>query len=1097
MKHPFKILALSLAGLLVPLASSAEPAMANIVVFDASGSMWNKMENSTRIEIARQVMSQFMDGYDATQPLGVIAYGHRKRGDCEDIEVIVETGLVTPGAVAQKIRSLLPKGMTPLAESLRRAAAMIPPTAESANILLITDGLETCGGDPCAVAEELIATGIKIRAHVVGFGLTKAEAASLSCIAQLTGGLMFNPSNGQELLDALQQSVSKPAAEPPPPPQPPEEKLFDISLQLKDTGTGLPSGLMDWKAKDAEGNVRDLGLEKGAGLKPKLPAGTWTIIVEGAEGRAEGNITVPNANSQYIDFTAPPMAVEFTSAGPLTAGVEAYLSFAVKTPPPGNARAQYKVGIFPLDDPLTRIVASGQNRYVFAGKKIQPGEYHASLHMPKEPGRYKLAFIRHGEPKTTILAQQEVELVAQPELKLEVPERVVAGTVFEPRITSGRGEYDRLRLFAGEQPSKNGRQLHDVWYSTHLQKNQGLMDAPAQPGKYTLFLTARTADKNVSPETSVIVNVVSAEEFDAASPAAAPAATPSSSSGVSAPAPAPQMPASAAAPAAASTAPAAASTAPAAGKIPVSLMLDGDAEAPLTGSVMWSVKPVHLSPEGKWTFARSMEGSESKMLKQQELVWELAPGFWEVQAFVNGNLHRVVIEVDAQAQEHAFVIPLEKAPKPPTAQPTQWLISAKGGEAALTTPTAPADPKAPLDVRVTLPGIPADAGIQWTYVPMGPDGARNVRDGRPGGGTSGSGGDRTFSLLPGKWELFAKTRDRQFLLVADVQPGVVGQHFTLKPLFNSMDITLEPPQQTPFLKDGFFPITFKIPEGFQGKIALHSDDRSAPALFETDAAELAGAQDQVLPMPARPGFYEIRVLDETGSMIKGAEVEITPSDAASPSASANPAAPASTTAAEPQLRQFGPSHFGTGTIRVDMQGKTHEFATTTKVLAANLGAQVGSRTDNAEAAAFAKSMEGKSIHSAVLRLIAGNLYVTLDGYGNIGPNGPEMMGEKRTSFQVSFALDPKTLQIKDGSRTLSYNAPGTAVTDNAQTEECQITLDTVTPLPGGSLALKGSFSGILTQDMKGKLLATPVPVTGTFDVQRASGNDAISKLLGR
>jgi hypothetical protein len=1078
MKHPFKTLALSLAGILIPLASPAESATANIVVFDASGSMWNKMENSTRIEIARQVMSQFMDGYDVTQPLGVIAYGHRKRGDCEDIEVIVETGLVTPAAVTQKIRALLPKGMTPLSESLRRAAAMIPPTAESANILLITDGLETCGGDPCAVAEELIATGIKIRAHVVGFGLTKAEAASLSCIAQLTGGLMFNPSNGQELLDALQQSVSQPTAEPQPP-QPTEEKLFETTLNLKDTGTGLPAGLMDWKARDAQGNIRDLGLEKGAGLKPQLPAGTWTIIAEGAEGRAEGSITVPNNSPQYLDFTAPAMAVEFTSPGPLTAGVNAYLSFKVHTPPPGNAQAQYKVGIFDLDDPLTRVIASGQNRYVFAGAKIQPGEYHSSLQMPKTPGRYKVAFIRYGQPQTTILAQREVELVAQPQLKLEVPERVVVGTVFEPKITSGRGEYDRLSLFSGEDSQKRGQQAFSATYSTHIQRNQGMIDAPEQPGKYTLLLTARTADNNVSPETSVIVNVVSAEEFEAASPPASPAAD---SSGT--PAPTPQMPTNSAAPSAET-----ALAAPTAGKIPVSLMLDGDAEAPLPGNVMWSVKPVHLSPEGKWTFARTMEGSESKMLKQQELVWDLAPGFWEVQAFVNNKLHRVVIEVNAQAQEHAFVIPLEKAPKPPVAQPTQWLISAKGGEPTLTTPTAPADPKAPLEIRATLPGIPADAGVQWNYVPMGPDGTRNVRDGRPGGGTSGSGGDRTFSLLPGKWDIFAKTGDRQFRLVADVLPGIVGQHFTLKPLFSSMDITIEPPQQTPFIKDGFFPITFKIPAGFQGKIALHSDeDRDAPALFETDAAALAGAQDQVLPMPERPGFYEIRILDETGSMIKGAGVEITAGDAASPTASA--------TSAEPQLRQFGANHFGTGTILVNMQGKTHEFATTTKVLAANLGAQVGSRTDNAEAAAFAQSMAGKSIHSAVLRLIAGNLYVTLNGYGNVGPYGPEVMGKKRTSFEVNFALDPKTLQIKDGSRTLSYNAPGTVVTDNAQTEDCQITLDTVTRLPGGSLALRGSFSGTLTQDMKGKPLATSVPITGTFDIQRASGNDEISKLLG-
>lgn len=1072
MQRTLQLLFLCLVHLLLTLPSPAQTATTNIVVFDASGSMWNPMENATRIEIARQVMSQFLEGYDVSQPLGVIAYGHRKRGDCEDIEVIVEPGIISPSSVAQKIKSLLPKGMTPLAESLRRAAALIPPTTESANILLITDGLETCGGDPCAVAEELIATGIKIRAHVVGFGLTKAEAASLSCIAQLTGGLMFNPSNGKELLDALQQSVSQPDAEPPTPPQPQEEALFETTLNLRDTGTGLPAGLMEWKAQDAAGNVRDLALEKGAQLKTQLPAGTWIITAEGAEGRAEGSITVSKSNPHYIDFIAPVMSVEFTSPGPLTAGVIAYLSFKVHTPPPGNARAHFKVGIFPLDDPLTRIIASGQNRYVFAGKKIQPGEYHASVSMPKEPGRYKLAFLRTAETKPTVLAQQEVELVVQPEIKLEVPDRVVAGSVFEPKITSGGGEYDRLQLFAGDDLEKLGKQVHDVWYSTHLQRNHGLIDAPAEPGKYTLLLTAKTADSKVSPQAAVIVNVVSAEEFDATS-STLPNSTPADATNTPAPS-------SDAAP------------------LPVSLMLDGDAEEPLVGSVMWSVKPVQLSPEGKWTFARTMAGSQSKMLKQQELVWDLAPGFWEVQAFVNNNLHRVVIEVDAQAQEHAFVIPLDKAPKPPVAQPTQWLISAKGGEPTLTTPAAPTDPKAPLDIRAILPGIAADTGVQWTYVPMGPDGTRNVRDGRPGGGTNGSGGDRTFSLLPGKWELFAKTENRQFLLVADVQPGIVGQQFTLKPIFSSTDFTLEPPPQVKLIKDGFFPITLRIPEGFQGKIALHPEDRNAPALFETDAAELAGAQDQVLPIPVQPGYYEIRILDDSGSMITGAEVEITTGDA-SPTAPADPASSESsapTSAAEPQLSQFSPSHFRTGTVLVEMQGKTHEFATTTKVQASNLSEQVAKRTDNADAIAFAKSMEGKATHTAVLRLIAGSLHVTLDAYGNIGPYGPEMMGKNRTTFEINFALDPKTLQLKDGPHRLSYNAPGTKVSDNAQTEECQITLDSVTRLPGGSLALKGSFNGILSQNIKGEPLPTSEKVSGTFDIQRASGNDAISKLLG-
>src|SRR5690606_654121 len=223
------------AGLSVPGQAETSASTTNIVVFDASGSMWNKMENSTRIEIAREVMKQFLDGYDTKQPLGVITYGHRKRGDCDDIEVLVPPGNIDPAAVSKQINALLPKGKTPLAESLRRAGSLIPKTAEDANILLITDGLETCGGDPCAVAKEMIAEGIKVRAHVVGFGLTKAEADSLACIAQLTGGQIFNPNNGEELLDALKQSVTAAlVTEPEPEPEAMEETAFEQVVNLRD-----------------------------------------------------------------------------------------------------------------------------------------------------------------------------------------------------------------------------------------------------------------------------------------------------------------------------------------------------------------------------------------------------------------------------------------------------------------------------------------------------------------------------------------------------------------------------------------------------------------------------------------------------------------------------------------------------------------------------------------------------------------------------------------------------------------------------------------------------------------------------------------------
>ena len=208
-------------------AQSGQSGKAAILILDASGSMWGQLEGGiTKIEVARDVMGQFFATRDASIPLGVIAYGHNRRGDCSDIEIIARPGSQNPGALSQRLNRINPRGMTPISESLRIAAREIPPTAEEADIILVTDGLETCEADPCAVAAQLAQEGIKIRAHVVGFGLSEQEADALACVPDQTGGQLLRPQSGAELTDALNQIA---AAEPMPEPEPAvQEAFFDI-----------------------------------------------------------------------------------------------------------------------------------------------------------------------------------------------------------------------------------------------------------------------------------------------------------------------------------------------------------------------------------------------------------------------------------------------------------------------------------------------------------------------------------------------------------------------------------------------------------------------------------------------------------------------------------------------------------------------------------------------------------------------------------------------------------------------------------------------------------------------------------------------------
>lgn len=199
---------------------------ATILVYDASGSMWGVLpEGSTKVEVARRVLGEFFASRDDSVPIGVVVYGHNRRGDCADIEVVAPVAVHDADGLAARLNRINPVGMTPLTDALNRAAGEIPVTAETADIILVTDGLETCNADPCALAARLATQGIRIRAHVVGFGLSDEQAGAMACISEATGGLLLTPRNGEELAKALNRIAS---LEPPAPAPQTNVALFDI-----------------------------------------------------------------------------------------------------------------------------------------------------------------------------------------------------------------------------------------------------------------------------------------------------------------------------------------------------------------------------------------------------------------------------------------------------------------------------------------------------------------------------------------------------------------------------------------------------------------------------------------------------------------------------------------------------------------------------------------------------------------------------------------------------------------------------------------------------------------------------------------------------
>jgi len=206
----------ALAALLLFGPAMAPARTVNIeYILDASGSMLELMGDENKIEIAKQTLIDLIDrlpsgASEVNLNVGLRVYGHSTRGGddpdirCRDTVLEVPIAGIDVPALKAEISGIRARGWTPIAYSLEQAKNDFPTGDENDNIIiLISDGKETCGGDPCAVAAELHKSGIKLKIHVVGFDIKAEEREQLECIAEAAGGNYYGADSAAELSRAL------------------------------------------------------------------------------------------------------------------------------------------------------------------------------------------------------------------------------------------------------------------------------------------------------------------------------------------------------------------------------------------------------------------------------------------------------------------------------------------------------------------------------------------------------------------------------------------------------------------------------------------------------------------------------------------------------------------------------------------------------------------------------------------------------------------------------------------------------------------------------------------------------------------------------
>ncbi|MBM1849636.1 VWA domain-containing protein [Sulfitobacter pseudonitzschiae] len=474
---------IALTSALAP-AALAQERPSTILVLDASGSMWGQIDGINKITIARDVVGDIVSDFPADQNLGFVTYGHRERGQCADIETLVEPAPGTAAEIAGIVEGLNPRGMTPMTDAVVTAAQALRHTEQAATVILVSDGIETCNPDPCAAARALEEAGVDFTAHVIGFDV-RGEADALlqmQCIAEETGGRFLTADNAQELNEALREVTAAPAS---------GSFTFTANLGGEEIGDEtvwerpaaplelpLLSGEVIWEISDTSFNMVQTGTANP--FTTDLPFGEYIVTVHSTAqddfSQTEASLALDSARNVHAIFppitSQPPAAQVFGPAQTLVGS-----AFTVSWEGEGLAPRDY-VTIVPAD------AEDG----AYADYDRLENRTEGELRAPAEPGLYEVRLQLDAGDR--VLARTPVEVV-DAEVAVSAPAQVVVGSAF-PVTWQGEGLHPRDYVTIVPAGSADGTYAD---YDRMQGRSEGELRAPAEPGLYEVRLQLDVGDR--------------------------------------------------------------------------------------------------------------------------------------------------------------------------------------------------------------------------------------------------------------------------------------------------------------------------------------------------------------------------------------------------------------------------------------------------------------------------------------------------------------------------------------------------------------------------------------------------------------------------
>jgi Ca-activated chloride channel family protein len=190
-----------------------------MIVFDASGSMAGVVGGGiatsvTRIDEVRSALAAVLPSATRFRRVGLITYGPGPYMQC-NVHLDLTPTVNAAEAIMSVVNALTPAGKTPLTSAVAQAADVLDYRAKPGLIVVITDGEETCGGSPCALAKQLHDAAEQLTIHIIsyrikGFSWTGESVLDMMCLAEQNNGLFISADSKQELIEALEKTLDCP-----------------------------------------------------------------------------------------------------------------------------------------------------------------------------------------------------------------------------------------------------------------------------------------------------------------------------------------------------------------------------------------------------------------------------------------------------------------------------------------------------------------------------------------------------------------------------------------------------------------------------------------------------------------------------------------------------------------------------------------------------------------------------------------------------------------------------------------------------------------------------------------------------------------------